>query len=224
MATQKLRAFGLAAMLGLASTQFAAAATCTSVTYGSFADFATADGSGINSGCLVGSTTNDKIGAHLRVNRDSLYGVSNWTALRRIDRFGNDLGTPLSAVDFSYSPLTKNAGLFGDFAVDDNLFDSYGAYMIVMKSKSANTEPDGYVAYRFTQFDGLTGSLDSPFWNTDKDKQRRSVQFTLYGLALPDSGPAPDPGPTPAPLPAGVVLLATGLAGLGIAGRRRKAR
>ncbi len=197
----------LAAFGSLLSASSASAATCTATVTASVS---------LNSGCEIGSTTNDalNVGAPLppntlRVNVDNIFG-DGWSFISR----DNDLdGTERG--DAAALTITGDQ-LSGSFLVDltGTLFDE--ALLVFKGGAGANTEPQNYVAYLLSSaligIDGiLAGIYSSPFLDTTDLSSRNISQVSLYGRI------------DAVPLPAALPLLLSALGGLGFMGWRRGA-
>lgn len=206
----KVVMIGLLAGFGLSSS--AQAASCIDEGAGYADSLAFAVGTFGNSGCFVGLTNSDKIGDTLHVNDHALFGHQEWEFLSRLDRFGASEPPNVPYGDFEFTNIVTNAGLIGEFSVASTIFDSYSAYMIVVKGGNSVATPDDYIGYIFTEEDGVEGVIHSPFTSVIDGTARRFSHLTLYATQdVVDF--LSDPSPSPIPLPAAAWGL---LAGLGV--------
>lgn len=154
------------------------------------------------SACETGSTNNDFLSTPLQVNEDSLFDISTWTYLGKLNFEGDSENPALLGI---------SGGLqAGTFSIAQSIFDAYDTLMLVLKGGNGENTNPNYVGYLLTS---RTGSYGTPFFNLDNGNLKDISHITLYG-AVDDETPS-------VPLPAAGFLLVAGLAAMAGLGRRK---
>ena len=169
-----------------------------------------------NIGCAVlkGEANNNNS------NVDGMFGVADWTAIAKVD--------PLPGTDGALKIVGDK--LSGTWSVLQDVFYTYESVMLVFKDGS-NAQPSNIVGYLI---DVTSGNYDSPHfdWMPPKNgkpgywKAKDISHVSLYvgnkkdcDIIVEFCGP---PGVDPIPVPAGLPLLLTALASVGIISRKAR--
>ncbi len=188
------------AVVGLVAitTGAAQAATCNAQAQAAFSPSA---------GCAVGSTNNDKISPNVRVNQDSIFGLTDWAFIAKDNGLnGTDEGQT-SALSLTGS---LKSGLF---EVASSIWSKYNKVMLVMKGgNNASNVNQNYVAHLLS---AREGTYRTAFFEPDRNdvlKSKDISHITLYAADI-----------AAVPLPAGGLLLIGALGGLAALRRRKTA-
>ena len=201
-------AFATAAFLAAPASAAVMSATCDAGTTGRVT---------VNIGCeyLTGLTPPAQ-DSEANVNAGTLFGISDWGLLGKVD------GLPGSAGGLTFVGDDQT----GTWSITQAILDVYTNVMITFKSANANANPTpaSVIAYLVNT---AAGTYNAPSQKSDLSGFHGISHASLFVSGVnPGCDPFTqicDPPVTVVPLPAGLPLLLAALGSIGILARRKKA-
>jgi hypothetical protein len=151
-----------------------------------------------NAGCELGTTNNDFLSDPLQVNKDAMFGYTDWLFAEKV------LEDPEQDIDIGLVITGDEQG--GTWSIDD-VWGSYSHIMLVLKGGAGIIEPPVYVGYLLVNGD-TSGSYTTPFAIGNNGNPTDISHISAYVRLVPE--------------PTSIVLVGFSL--VGFAAMRRRSR
>ena len=136
-----------------------------------------------NAGCELGETNNDFLHDPLQVNKDSMFGYTDWHFAEKV------LEDPEEYIDIG---LVLTGGVQnGTWSIND-VWDTYSHVMLVFKGGGGNIEPSKYVGYLLVNGD-TSGTYMTPFSNLNNGNPTDISHVSGYVRVKPPGEEIPEP-------------------------------
>ena len=136
-----------------------------------------------NAGCELGTTNNDFLSSPLQVNKDSMFGFSDWVFAEKV------LEDPEEDIDIGLA-LTGDE-ISGTWSIND-VWATYSHVMLVFKGGGGNIVPSDYVGYLLVNGD-TSGTYSTPFSNAINGNPADISHVSGYVRVKPPGEVIPEP-------------------------------
>ena len=136
-----------------------------------------------NAGCELGSTNNDFLHNPLQVNKDSMFGYTDWLFAEKV------LEDPEEDIDIGL--VLTGGDQMGTWSIN-NVWATYSHVMLVFKGGGGNIEPSTYVGYLLVNGD-TSGTYMTPFSNLNNGNPTDISHVSGYVRVKPPGEIIPEP-------------------------------